>query len=102
MTIMYHKWSLYKGSVIPSFLSLEEVDCEGPISDFELHLIANHCPKMRNIKLVYNPVLSRGNDSEELTDLALLSKMSNLDQLGIISADFYSHSLFTVIKTAGG
>eukprot|EP00092_Neocalanus_flemingeri_P047629 GFUD01054046.1.p1 GENE.GFUD01054046.1~~GFUD01054046.1.p1 ORF type:complete len:322 (+),score=73.77 GFUD01054046.1:840-1805(+) len=105
ITTLYHKWSLYKRSVgtIPAILALEKIDCEGPISDNELSLIAEHCPKMRNIRLVYNPVVSRRSSSEsELPDLAVLSTISNLDQLGIMSADFYSHSLFTVIKTAGG
>ena len=102
---MYHKWSVYKRSVgtIPAFLAPEKVDCEGPISDHELYLISKHCPKMRNIRLVYNPVVSRVSESEaELPDLAVLSKISNLKQLGMMSADFYSHSLFTVIKTTGG
>ena len=58
---------------------------------------------MQNMKLLYNPVASRVNDPEsELPDLAVLSTISNLDQLGVMSADFYSHSLFTVIKTTGG
>ena len=104
ITTLFHKCSVYKRSVgtIPTVLALAKVDCSGPISDYELHLIANHCPKMRNLRLVYNPVVHRGSESQsELPDLAVLSKISNLDEIGIMSADFYSHSLFTVIETAG-
>ena len=89
MTTLYHKWSVYKRSVgtIPAFLPLEKVDCEGPISDYELHLICKHCPKMRDIRLVYNPVVIRVSESE-LPALAVLTKISSLDQLGVMSADF--------------
>ena len=105
ITTFYHKWSVYKRSVatIPAFLALERVDCEGPVSGYELHLFSEHCPKLVSIRLVYNPVVSRTSGSEpDLPDLAALSRISNLDQLGVMSADFYSHSLFTVIKTTGG
>eukprot|EP00092_Neocalanus_flemingeri_P047128 GFUD01053308.1.p1 GENE.GFUD01053308.1~~GFUD01053308.1.p1 ORF type:complete len:398 (-),score=107.67 GFUD01053308.1:129-1178(-) len=97
INILYNN---YHYQAIPNMLPLEQVDCEGPISDYELHLIANHCPKMRDIRLVYNASFSRRYESE-VFDLAILSKMSTLDQVGIISADFYSHSMFTVLKTKG-
>ena len=104
VTTLYHKKSVYKRSVgsVPATLALETVDCEGPISEYELHLVYKHCPKLKNLRLVYNPVVSRLSDSEsDCPDLAIISKLPNLTQLCVMSADFYSHSLFTVVTGMG-
>ena len=104
ITTLYHKYSVYKRSVgtIPNILCLEKVDCDGPISEYELHLISQHCPNMRNMSFVYSPSVTRLSESDsDLPDLAALTKFPNLTELSIMSADFYSHSLFTMITSCG-
>ena len=103
--MLYDNWSLYNRSIklIPATLALEEVDCAGSISEYELGLISKPCPKMKNLGLEYKPIFNREMNSEsDLPDLALLSKLAMLDQLRVTFADFYSHSLSSAMRTIGG
>jgi len=100
LTTMYSKWSLYHRSVgsMPHVLSIESVDCKGPISGQELAYIHKYCPNIKKLGLAYNrrTSLDMNEDSGHLNALAHLLKMKHLT---VSSADFYSHSLFSVLRT---
>jgi len=98
---LYSKWSLYQRSVgsIPEVLALQEVECDGPVTDYELEMVREHCPELRSLKLKY----SQGKESfsHQSPGLFNLIRLTRLEKLGVISTDFYSHSLFSVIQTSG-
>jgi len=106
---------------LPPTLAIEEVDCRGAVSAAELSLIARHCPKLRSLVLVYghgrrdedhnlghgHHARGRGEDEahpgrgHDGSHLAPLASLQGLQSLQVLSAEFYSHSLFTVVTQSG-
>ena len=99
LSTLYSNWSIYNRSVggIPGILKLESVDCNGPISGQEIAFIQTYCPNIKSIKLAYS-LMNRSEARESFGHLTSLSTLSNLQRLGVTSADFYSHSLFSVLR----
>ena len=99
LSTLYSNWSIYYRSVggIPKILKLESVDCNGPISGQEIAFIQTYCPNIKSIKLAYS-LMNRLEARESFGHLTSLSTLANLQRLGVTSADFYSHSLFCVLR----
>ena len=103
LTTLYSKWSLYHRSVgsIPKILALDKIDCRGPITPQEISYINMYCPNMKSFSFAYT-WRHREELNESFGNLSGLSTLSNLQELTVTSADFYSHSLFSVMRTGAG
>lgn len=99
LTTLYSKWSLYHRyhGTTPKVLKLESVDCDGPITGKEIVNLQVYCPNLKSLKLVYN-LFNRQESNESCGHLFSLAGLSNLTILGITSADFYSHSIFSILR----
>ena len=99
LTTLYSKWSLYHRyhGTTPKVLKLESVDCDGPVTGKEIVNLQVYCPNLTSIRLVYN-LFNRQESYESCGHLFALAALPNIQVLGVTSADFYSHSLFSVLR----
>ena len=82
--------------------NLEEVHCESPVTENDLSVIVEHFPKLSRLKIVYRPeedeILNSLDECPHLTKLNLLPM---LNEVILISGDFYNHSIFSALQDGG-
>ena len=88
----------------PVLLALETIDSvvlnREPIGPKEIYLLPMHFPNLKALKFVYIKGKERFYSSslEDYDHLSSLSFLPNLEKLVIYQADFFSHSLFSVLQ----